>query len=423
MPSPLPDDITIEESSDHRCLTLPQVKSGQSRFGGVTMIVVGVPLACIGGVFLCVGIILLVTFISKILQVAVEAPGANPLWFPVPFLAVGAALLFCGTFLLFQGAVLLKGHIQIVVDESWLTVIDRIGPFRWSCRRRRDKNLRFAVVARMPAYRTRGRHRVLKYKFVDANADGTDAAGRHFEANEMFVLRAECLRAKPLIITRYFPPDWSTRLAEGLSQLCAASATAITDSQAARAPAATGQNDSRAPPAPTWVVVQDDGDVLQVGPNRAWIAGTMIRLAAGSAVIVVVPNTILVCLLNQNVWLWNVTPWAWLPIPLAAFGAAVAFVGWARRQARYGDVLVDRSRDTLTIPISRRRGVCLTVPLSSLAAIEVETHSSKPESFFFATVAVLKQSDGSVARKRLDTSADRAQADWLANWLRSHLRC
>ena len=522
MDNVLPGDIKVDETSDTRRLILPPLKFGPVGLGAMVLIPLGTILACVGFIWLVV------------LAVMLNAPMMGR--FP-GLLAVPLLFMMTGTALAFHWAVLWKGRKEVVVDEKYLTVIERIGPIRWSSRRRRNGIIRFNVV--------------------DFTINRTNAAK---STHPSWALRAECATARPLVITRFYPHDWSIALAAGLSRLCLDRRAADTVWQDAsdengrnaslmaegwlgrtltspwtwatvavavalvnvdlvclvdtwslvlknRRPAGPGlqirdfifplilvpvhlllagvvfwiRREQKlikrgyslvptSPPAdpvstadptvgeeistanwnavrdggivtlgrfrsnlegtPHWGVVRDDGIVARIDESRRWIAWPAFKAYVVAALIVAIPNAVLVGIFNviragvfnQKAGLWNSPVWVWLPIPCAGIAAASFLINWVRGWVRKGALIVDRSNNTLTISSDTRQEGPVTIPWSSVAAIEVEPYSSGPPGKpLFATVVVLRRSGRDTTRMILDYS-DQAHANWLAGWLRNHIR-
>jgi hypothetical protein len=113
-------------------------------------------------------------------------------------------------------------------------------------------------------------------------------------------------------------------------------------------------------------------------------------------------------------------------VPVASFGwlivllaGGLAWLTSVRFLAKGTcDLVIDRVRQTLTLPVVRGRKEPLTIPWASLSAVEVEDTHDKSETVHYAVVAAVKQPDGTETRERVTDPQIESRANALAAWIR-----
>ncbi len=117
-------------------------------------------------------------------------------------------------------------------------------------------------------------------------------------------------------------------------------------------------------------------------------------------------------------------------LPLAVFAwllilasAALAWYASARALAKGNlDLIVDRERQLITLPVLSGRKEPLTIPWQCVSDIEVEDADNDSETVHYAPVLVVTRPDGTRTRERLTDSQIESRASALADWMRGLLR-
>ncbi|HEX5271973.1 MAG TPA: hypothetical protein VFW33_15850, partial [Gemmataceae bacterium] len=174
----LPPEIVVTETADGFHYRLPRPDLGAGRFAGCLLIPFGLVCSGMGGAF--------VGFAARVIT-GLSGPEAV---IATLFLLMPLAVLLGGLALVFLGAWLLVGHMEITVTARVVGSALRVGPLRWPGRRSRARLKQFTIV----------------------RGAGTGPSS----------LQAECDGSRPLRLATGYPEEWLQALADDLARKCRA---------------------------------------------------------------------------------------------------------------------------------------------------------------------------------------------------------